>query len=132
MEAFALQELWQRKLRQSRLLVEVEDLTRQLQRALERNDRVSVEMVLSMRQGPLQELQELEAGIQGYLRTLPWEAAVRGSALLNGAEPERQEETQLSQAVARYRRQLAAVIEADKQTSLRVGGKLSFYSMYGA
>ena len=126
-----MQELCRRKLRQLKLLTEVEDLTRQLQLALERSDQVSATMLISMRQGPLQELEELESGIQGYLRTLPWESAVRCNALLNGTQPEKPEEQQLGDTVARYRRQLAAIIETDKRTSVRLGGKLSFYRMYG-
>ena len=130
MERYELKQLQQMKRLQLRSLNETEDLTKQLSKAIERNDRVSVEMLLSMRQGPIQELEELEAGVEGYLRSLPWESAVRGGAILRGVPAEEPAEEELCLLVTAYRRKLASVIEMDKRISLRLNGKKSFYNLY--
>ena len=130
MESFELQELYRRKARQSWLLNETRDLTEQLGRASERNDKLSIEMLLGMRQGPLRELEEIETGIRNYLQTLPWESAVRANAILQGAAAEEPAEEALAELVARYRRQLSATIEIDRKISVGLGGNRSYYRMF--
>ena len=111
-------------------LMEVSDLTKQLQEAVDRNDEVSVNMLLSMREGPVQKLCELEQRMQEYCLSLSEASAIRSRELLEGAEPEEQEEETLHEKNASYRRLLVSVLEDDKQLSLRLGGSKSFYRTF--
>lgn len=111
-------------------LMEVSDLTKQLTDAVDRNDQVSVNMLLSMREGPVQKLCEMEQRLQEYCLQLPEASAIRSRELLEGAEPEEQEEETLHEKNASYRRLLTSVLENDKQLSLRLGGSKSFYRTF--
>ena len=126
-----LQELCRRKRDQLVRLMEISDLTREMQTAAERRDEVSLNMLLSMREAPLRQMQEIEQGIQDYLLTLPEDEAILYSDLLSGEEKaEEPEEEPLCEQVAKYHRLLASVIEMDKRMSLHLGGKQSFYKTF--
>ena len=111
-------------------LMEVSDLTKQLTEAVDRNDEVSVNMLLSMRESPVQKLYELEQRLQEYCLQLPEDSAIRSHELLEGAGPKETEEEPLYEKNASYRRLLTSVIESDKQLSLRLGGSKSFYRTF--
>ena len=130
MERTELEELQRRKRMQLVRLMEVLDLTDQLQQAVERRDQTSVRVLLSMRQTPIQELQEIENGIQGYLLTLPEEDAIRCNELLQGAAAEMADEALVCEQVEKYRRTLEKVIAADKRLSVGLGGPRSFYKKF--
>ena len=130
MEYIELEELRRRRRDQIVRLMEVQDLTEQLRQAVERRDQVSVRVLLSMREPPIRQLQEIEEGIQSYLLTLPEEDAIRGGALLNGAPPETSEEEALSEQQMIYRRALEKTVAADRRVSEGLGGKRSFYKKY--
>ena len=130
MEIRELEELLRRKRRQSLLLNETADLTKQLKEALDRKDQVSVQMVMRMREAPLQGLCELEDGIEAYLLSLPESSAIRGKALLNGGAASSAAEGPLCEEVAKFRRLLDGVIELDRQISIGIGGNKSFYNKF--
>ena len=130
MELHELDELCKRRRDQILCLMEVSDLTEQLAEAVDRNDQVSVSMLLSMREAPVQRLYEMEQRLQEYLLHLPETSAIRSHELLEGAQPERQEEQQLHEKNASYRRILTSVLERDKRLSLRLGGPKSFYRTF--
>ena len=102
-----LEELQRRKKMQIVRLTEVSDLTEQLLLAVERRDQTSVRVLLSMRQTPIQEMQEIENGIQEYLLSLPEADAIRCNALLNGAKAETNEEAAVSEQAEKFRRILS-------------------------
>lgn len=129
MQDYELEELWKRKRSQNLRLIETGDLTGQLAEALERKDQISVEMLLSMRAEPLRQLQELQQGIQTYLLSLPPESAIRGQELLNGAPAAVPREEALAGEVAKFRRNLAGIVERDRRMSLTLGGRKSFYNL---
>jgi len=122
-----LSELYQWKKQQMMKLMEIADLTDQLSQAVERRDEVSVDMLLNMREDPIRQVQELEKRIQEHLRTLPPEEAARLSELLKGEPAQGPEEEKLSAQVLQDRRLLERIQKADNQTSVRLGGKRSFY-----
>ena len=124
MEYIELEELRRRRRDQIVRLMEVQDLTEQLRQAVERRDQVSVRVLLSMREPPIRQLQEIEEGIQSYLLTLPEEDAIRGGAL------ETSEEEALSEQQMIYRRALEKTVAADRRVSEGLGGKRSFYKKY--
>lgn len=122
-----LNELYQWKKQQMMKLMEISDLTDQLAQAVERRDEVSVDMLLNMRGEPIRQVQELETRIQEHLRTLPPEEAARLGELLRGEPAQSPEEEQLSAQVLQDRRLLERIQKADNRTSIRLGGKRSFY-----
>jgi len=122
--------LCQWKKQQMVKLMEISDLTNQLAQAVERNDQVSVRMVLSMRQDPVKQAQELDERIQAYVLTLPEETAIRMNALLRGEKAKSPEEEALESQVARNRRLLEKITQLDRLLSLRLGGSKSFYRKF--
>ena len=130
MERPELEELCQREKAQTLRLMEVSDLTRQIAQAAARNDQVSVTMLLSMREEPLQRLREMRNSLQEFLLRLPEPSAIRARELLDGAEAASEEEQPLCQQAGQFRRLLESVMALDRQVSLRMGGKRSFYRTF--
>ena len=130
MESHELEVLCKYRRDQIMHLMEVSDLTRQLTEAVDRNDEVSVNLLLSMREGPVQKLYEIEQRLQEYCLQLPEDTAIRSHALLEGAGPEEQGEETLYEKNASYRRLLFSTLEDDKRLSLRLGGSKSFYRTF--
>ena len=131
MMQYEISELCRRKKDQTVRLRELRELTEQLAEAVERRDEVSARMALSMRQLPLEQVQEIETGIGEYLLTLPEEEAVRLNELLRGGEAHDTFEEELSEQVSQYRRALESVTELDRRISIHVAGKRSFYTLLG-
>ncbi len=111
-------------------LNEVLTATQQLAQSLERNDSVSVNMWVAMREEPIQQAQELQTRIGDYLHKMPREDAIRANELLGGAEAGNDRETVLCEQVAKNRRLLDRIVEMDKFVSRRLAGSHSFYNTY--
>ena len=79
-------------------LVEVMDVSRQLGEALDRNDQVSVKLLVAMRQEPILHLKELQTIIAD--RRSKIEDDSRLQALLDGAPPQIREEAAYIDQVA--------------------------------
>ena len=110
------------------LLIETSDLTKQLRQALERRDEVSAQMILGMRETPIHSMQEIAAGIDQYILSLPEDSAIRGHELLTGAPAENDLEIPLCEEVARFQRLLKTVVDMDKVISLKLAGDQSLYT----
>lgn len=109
--------------RMGNLLNEVEDITQQMAQAIDRNDQVSVQMLLAMREEPLEKLQAADRAVREQLEVLP-EEAPELAALLNGAPPAQPgERTQqmLCDQVASNRRRLKQIMELDAVLGQRLG-----------
>lgn len=130
MEQSDIKEFLERKKKQTVKLIEASELTKELAQAVNRGDKVSIQMILNMRHDPLRELQEMEQHIQDRLLELPQPDAVRMNELLKGAEPVSEQEKPLADQVGQYRRLLEAVAALDEQLSVRLGGKRSFYKKF--
>ena len=106
-------------------LGEVEDLSRQLAEALDRNDQVTVTMLLSMREEPVMTAhrarETLGLMIDGSA------AGQRLRAVLNGAEPENNEEKLLVNQAAMNERLLKKVQELDRVLSGKIARDKSIY-----
>ncbi len=109
-------------------LSEVMDLSRQMGEALDRNDDVSVRMLLAMREEPLLQLRELKLAIDAKKENLPPEARERVTALGQGADPQGEEETTYHSQAGAARRLLERIIELDERLNRRLAGKDSFYA----
>ncbi len=111
--------------RTGNLLNEVEDLTRQLGQAIDRNDQVSMQMLVGMREEPLDKLRAADQAIREQLEALSGgDEAAALAAMLNGgppAQPEERAQQLLCEQVAANRRRLNPIIELDKVLNQRLG-----------
>lgn len=110
------------------LLSEVMDLTRQLGEALDRNDDVSLRMLISMRQEPILQLEEVKKAAALKREGLSPEELERVSALAAGASPREGEEGAYFEEAGRCRRLLERVLELDRRLNRRLAGENSFYT----
>ena len=108
-------------------LCEVLDLTQQLGQSLDRNDPVSSKMLVSLRQDPIQSLDELNRSILQRKEEFSPEEQTRISELISGAAPADGPETAFCNQVNLARRQLERVLELDRRISLRLAGEQSYY-----
>ena len=111
--------------RTGNLLNELEDLTRQLGQAIDRNDQVSMQMLVGMREEPLDKLRAADQAIREQLEALSGgDEAAALAAMLNGgppAQPEERAQQLLCEQVAANRRRLNQIIELDKVLNQRLG-----------
>lgn len=110
------------------LLSEVMDLSKQLGEVMDRNDDVSVRMLIAMRQEPLLKLEELKHVTDLKKEALSPEDRERVSALGQGAAPRGEEETTYQNQAGSARRLLERIVELDERLNRRMGGKDSFYA----
>lgn len=108
-------------------LSEVLDLTRQLADSLDRQDPVTIRMLLSMRQTPIYELQELNGQIELKQYDLPDREVGHYRALLSGAEAPGEGEEPLARQAATNRRLLERVVQLDRQVNRKLAGERSCY-----
>ncbi len=109
-------------------LSETLDISRELADAIDRQDQVTVTMLLSMRQKPLLELQEINSYIELKRHGLRPEEADRFEKLIVGAPAEHPAEIPLAEQVASNRRLLDRLTELDRQISQKLCGEQSFYT----
>ena len=117
--------------RTGNLLNELEDLTRQMGEAIDRNDQVSLEMLIAMREEPLGKLQEVDQAIRDQLELLTdrLEAAQLAS-MLNGGPPadlDMRVQQQLCDQVMTNNRRLKRIMELDQQLNERLARENSVY-----
>lgn len=109
------------------LLSELFDLTKQLAEAVDRNDEVTIQMLLSMREGPLAQMRQVEENLTRQRASLSEEDGRRLAELLSGAQAQRQEENGLSGQVGTNRRLLGQLVELDKRVNKKVTREKSVY-----
>lgn len=118
--------------RTGNLLNELEDLTQQIAQSVDRNDKVSMEMLLAMREEPLQSLQATDQALRGQLEDLPnRETAAKLAGMLNGGSPAQAEDPLqklLCEQVAANRRRLKQVMELNGRINQRLSGEQPSYS----
>lgn len=110
------------------LLSEVMDVSRQMGEALDRNDDVSVRMLVAMRQEPILRLEEIRQTEADRLQNLSPEDRERAKALREGAGPRDAEEESYCTQAGNARRLLERVLELDQRLSQRLAGGNSFYT----
>lgn len=109
------------------LLSELFDLTKQLAEAVDRSDEVTIQMLLSMREGPLAQMRQVEENLTRQRSSLSEEDGRRLEELLSGAQAQRQEENALSGQVGTNRRLLGQLVELDKRVNKKVTREKSVY-----
>ena len=108
-------------------LTEILDLTEQLKDAFSRQDQVSVELFLDLRQKAIDRVQTCREELTQLLRSLPQPQQTVLRQLLSGAAPQTTETEPLARLVHQNHRLLERVQQADRTLSLRAGGPQSFY-----
>ena len=114
--------------RMYRLLSEVDDLSRQLAEAVDRNDQVSAEMLMSMREAPIRQLVNTKEDILRQLDTASAEDARRLRQLLNGEEPREEEEKGLAAQAASNTKLLRQVQALDEVLNRKITRDDSIYA----
>ena len=122
--------------RTGNLLNELEDRTRQMGEAIDRNDQVSLEMLISMREDPLGRLQAVDQAIRDQLELLTdkFEAAQLASMLGGGlpADSGERVQQQLYEQVAANNRHLKRIVELDRLLNERLARENSVYRQNGS
>ena len=116
--------------RTGNLLNELTDLTQQLGQAIDRDDQVSIQMLVAMREEPLAKLQAADQALREQLEALPdREEAAQLAAVLNGGPVEDGERTlkMLCDQVALNQRRLKQVMDLDRVLNQRMGREKSAY-----
>lgn len=109
------------------LLNEVLDLSSQLAQALDREDQVTIRMLISMRREPIDKLKQARSVLLEMKQMLPPEDAQRLAELLNGADAQEKEETELANQVRANQRLLEQVLELDKRLNQKLARENSIY-----
>ena len=109
---------------------EIHDLTKELENALHRNDNVSMNMVLAMRQQAMLDVDKIDADTNMRIRNMIPEEALRVRKFINqeNIEFNIQEERLISDLNGKIKRALQNIIIIDKVLNKKVGKKDSFYA----
>ena len=113
--------------RMGKLLNEVQDLSQQLAEAVDRDDRVSVEMLVAMRREPIDKLVDTEEVLDDLIDALPAGEGERLKAVLAGASAEQDSEKILADLVGANRRRLEQVRALDKVVNRKLTREKSVY-----
>lgn len=110
------------------LLNEVFDLSVQLADAADRGDTVAVQMLVAMRQDPINKLEDVEQALAEKQGSLEAADAQRLAALLKGGEPQNAEEARLAVQVDNSRKMLKKTVELDERINRKIAGADSIYA----
>ena len=114
-----------------RVLSELEELTQELSQAVNRGDKVSIQMFLSMRRDPLNQMARHQAALRRQYAGLPGKDARLLRALLEDPSPPAcAGSEELVRQAARNRSILERIVRTDRQISQRLAGKSSFYTKH--
>ena len=113
--------------RMNTLFNEVQDISGQLAEALDRNDRVSVEMLAGMRRDPIDKLAAAEDVLYDQADALPPEEGARLLELLGGAPARTEAEKPLADQVGANRRRLDQILAQDKILNQKLARENSAY-----
>lgn len=112
------------------LLNEVMDISRQLSEAVDRQDEVSIEMIVAMRSDPIDKLIIADRALREHIQALgDGEDSIRFRAMLNGDASVAQDETEnalVAQATANMRLH-RRLLELDEILSKKIGREKSIY-----
>lgn len=109
---------------------EIFRMTQEMQQVLERDDRVSLDMMISMRQDEIERAVDCDRDIQYLLSVLAPEKREQVRDWLNHGTAEEQdgfEAVKMGEIADSIRKVLEKTIQVDKRMSKRVAGKDSFY-----
>ena len=127
MEASALMNIHVQLKRIYTALNETYDLTRQLAEAVDRNDQVTVQMLVAMREEPVEKLRRGQQVLDQLKAALPQEAQGPMEALLKGSGTPAPEEAALANQAAINQRLLKQLVDLDRIVNRKVTREKSIY-----
>ena len=127
MEAAALLDAHVQLKRIYTALSEALDVTRQLADAVDRDDRIAVQMLVSMRQEPTDKLSGAHQALEQQRQSLPAADAARLAAILKGGEAETEEEDHLACQVGANQRFLKQLVDLDRVVNRKLAREKSIY-----
>lgn len=128
MEERKLMEAHVQAKRMNNLLNEIMDVSKQLAEAVDRDDHVSIQMLLAMRQGPINQAKEVDMTLKQQCDEMgDPEDGRRLAELLKGGAAETPEEAPLAAQIAANARLLRQVVEQDKILSEKLTRGKSVY-----
>lgn len=128
MEASALMDAHVQLKRIYAALSEALDLTRQLADAVDRDDRVAIQMLVSMRQEPTDKLAGAHQALAQQKQSLSAADADRLDALLRGAEAETEAESPLAKQAGVNQRILKQLVDLDRVVNRKLTREKSIYN----
>ena len=108
-------------------LTEALDLTRQLADAVDRDDQVTVQMLVAMRQEPTDKLAAAHEALSQQKAALPAQDRERLTALLKGAAAEEPAENALAGQVGLNQRVLKQLVDLDRVVNRKLTREKSIY-----
>lgn len=127
MEASALMDAHVQTKRIYNLLNEIMDLSRQMAEAMDRDDQVAIQMLVSMREEPVRKLRLARQALVEQKEALDPASADRLAQLLNGAEAKAEPEAPLAAQVGANRRLLEQILELDRVLNRKLTREESIY-----
>ena len=127
MEALTLLDAHVQAKRIYSLLNEVMDISRQMAEAVDRDDQVAIQMLVSMREEPVHKLRQARRALKEQRDALEPESALRLSQLLNGEGAETEAEAPLAAQLGANRRLLEQLLELDRVLNRKVTREESIY-----
>ena len=109
------------------LLNEAMELSRQMAEAMDRDDQVAIQMLVSMRGDPVRKLRRAQQTLEEQRDALEPEAAQRLSQLLNGEAAETEAEAPLAAQVGTNRRLLEQLLDLDRVLNRKLTREESIY-----
>lgn len=109
------------------LLNETMELSRQMAEAVDRDDQVAIQMLVSMREEPVRKLRQARRALEEQRDALEPETARRLSQLLNGEAAETEAEEPLAAQVGTNRRLLEQLLELDRVLNRKLTREESIY-----
>ena len=102
-------------------------MTRQLADAVDRDDHIAAQMLVSMRQEPTDKLAQAKQALDQQRQSLPPSAAARLSAILRGEAAESAEEAPLTAQIGVNQRVLKQLVELDQVVNRKLAREKSIY-----
>ena len=109
------------------LLNEVMDVSRQMAEAMDRDDQVAIQMLVSMREEPVHRLRQARRALEEQRDALEPEEALRLTQLRNGEEAKTEAEAPLAAQIGANRRLLEQVLELDRVLNRKLTREKSIY-----
>ena len=113
-------------------LTELLELTNELSEAIQRQDQVSVQLFLSMRQEPLDRLRVCDTRLRRLCSLLPPAEGAELRQVLNGQGGGTAATQGLERTVRQNRQLLEQITRIDERLNRRMGGKKSFYEQHAS
>lgn len=108
-------------------LAETMDVTQQLAEAMDRNDQVAVQMLVTMREEPVGKLRKIRQALEQQRASLEEKDGLRLTRLLSGEDPETPEEEGLAKQVAVNLRLWQQLRDLDKVLNRKLTREKTFY-----